>query len=126
MASGALQRAAGAERRVLTVVDGAAIDAVPADLAGLLEAVLRRSGRVDILVNGAGINSPTPFLDISEEEFDQVFERITARGIAYRPEPWPGHEGQINHNDGGRGFYFSDPSGHLLEVLTRPYGSGGR
>ena len=27
--------------------------------------------------------------------------------------------------DGGRGVYFEDPSGHLLEILTRPYGSGG-
>jgi catechol 2,3-dioxygenase-like lactoylglutathione lyase family enzyme len=62
---------------------------------------------------------------ISEQEFDEVFARITERGIAYRPAPWPGNEGQINHNDGGRGMYFSDPNGHLLEVLTRPYGSGG-
>ena len=33
--------------------------------------------------------------------------------------------GEINHNDGGRGVYFQDPSGHYLEILTRPYGSGG-
>jgi hypothetical protein len=25
---------------------------------------------------------------------------------------------QINHRHGGRGFYFEDPSGHVLEVLT--------
>ena len=24
---------------------------------------------------------------------------------------------------GGRGVYFRDPSGHLLEIITRPYGS---
>jgi catechol 2,3-dioxygenase-like lactoylglutathione lyase family enzyme len=30
----------------------------------------------------------------------------------------------INHRDGGRGVYFEDPDGHLLELLTRPYGSG--
>ena len=61
---------------------------------------------------------------ITEEEFDEVFARVTGRGITYWPNPWPGNEGQINHNDGGRGFYFMDPSGHFLEVLTRPYGSG--
>jgi hypothetical protein len=33
--------------------------------------------------------------------------------------------GEINHNDGGRGVYFRDPDGHCLEVITRPYGSGG-
>ena len=32
---------------------------------------------------------------------------------------------EINHHDGGRGFYFEDPNGHFLEVITRPYGSGG-
>jgi len=33
--------------------------------------------------------------------------------------------GEINHHDGGRGVYFEDPNGHLLEIITRPYGSGG-
>jgi hypothetical protein len=53
-----------------------------------------------------------------------VHARVTARGLTIWPNPWQGNEGQINHNDGGRGFYFMDPSGHFLEVLTRPYGSG--
>ena len=61
---------------------------------------------------------------ITEEDFDDVFARVQEREITYWPNPWPGNEGQINHNDGGRGFYFCDPSGHFLEVLTRPYGSG--
>lgn len=42
------------------------------DLVALRDAVLERSGRVDILVNGAGVNSPTPALEISEEEFDSI------------------------------------------------------
>lgn len=61
---------------------------------------------------------------ISEEEFDDVYARVTGRGLTIWPNPWMADEGQINHNDGGRGFYFQDPSGHFLEVLTRPYGSG--
>jgi catechol 2,3-dioxygenase-like lactoylglutathione lyase family enzyme len=61
---------------------------------------------------------------ITEEEFDEVFARIQQRGITFWPNPSRGNEGQINHRDGGRGFYFEDPSGHYLEVLTRPYGSG--
>ena len=39
----------------------------------LLQAVLDRSGGCQILVNGAGVNSPTPFLDISEDEYDSIF-----------------------------------------------------
>ncbi len=42
------------------------------DLRQLLSEVLRRSGRIDILVNGAGVNASTPFLDITEEEFDRI------------------------------------------------------
>ena len=61
---------------------------------------------------------------ISEDDFDGVYARVMERGLTIWPHPWRGDEGQINHNDGGRGFYFEDPSGHYLEVLTRPYGSG--
>jgi catechol 2,3-dioxygenase-like lactoylglutathione lyase family enzyme len=61
---------------------------------------------------------------ISEAEFDQVYERVMARNLTIWPHPWRTDEGQINHDDGGRGFYFLDPSGHFLEVMTRPYGSG--
>jgi NAD(P)-dependent dehydrogenase (short-subunit alcohol dehydrogenase family) len=43
-----------------------------AELGALRDAVVERSGRIDIVVNGAGINSPTPFFDISEEEFGRI------------------------------------------------------
>ena len=61
---------------------------------------------------------------ISEDEFDQIFARITKRGLPYWADPQQTRQGEINHRDGGRGVYFEDPSGHLLEILTRPYGSG--
>ena len=50
------------------------------EVEGLLAAVLQRSGRVDILVNGAGINSATPFFDITEEEFDRIL-RVNVKGV---------------------------------------------
>lgn len=61
---------------------------------------------------------------ISEEEFDASFGRIRAAGIDYWADPHGQRPGEINHNDGGRGVYFFDPSGHGMEIITRPYGSG--
>jgi catechol 2,3-dioxygenase-like lactoylglutathione lyase family enzyme len=60
---------------------------------------------------------------ISEPEFDQIFGRIQARGLTYWADPGRTREDKINHHDGGRGVYFEDPSGNLLEIITRPYGS---
>lgn len=62
---------------------------------------------------------------VSEDDFDVIFGRITAKGLPYWPDPRRSREGEINHNDGGRGVYFPDPDGNVLELLTRPYGSGG-
>ncbi len=61
---------------------------------------------------------------ISEPEFDQIFARIRARGLRFWADPGRSRPGEINHNDGGRGLYFEDPNGHLLEILTRPYARG--
>ncbi|MFJ4684391.1 VOC family protein [Streptomyces sp. NPDC088789] len=62
---------------------------------------------------------------VTEDEFDTVFARIQRAGLTYWADPHHTHEGEINRNDGGRGVYFDDPNGHVLEILTRPYGSGG-
>jgi NAD(P)-dependent dehydrogenase (short-subunit alcohol dehydrogenase family) len=51
-----------------------------AELESLRDAVLKKSGAIDIVVNGAGINSPTPFLDITEEEFDRIV-RVNFKGV---------------------------------------------
>ena len=57
---------------------------------------------------------------LGEAEFDAIFERIKAKGIAYGSEPDDHDNGKINRRRGGRGFYFQDPNGHLLEVMTVP------
>jgi catechol 2,3-dioxygenase-like lactoylglutathione lyase family enzyme len=62
---------------------------------------------------------------VSETEFDAIFDRISKRGLTYWADPGQRRAGEINTRDGGRGLYFEDPNGHLLETLTRPYGSGG-
>ena len=62
---------------------------------------------------------------VSEDEFDTIHGRIVERGLDHWADPFKQHPGEINRNDGGRGVYWHDPDGHFLEVITRPYGSGG-
>lgn len=60
---------------------------------------------------------------VTEKKFDEIFQRIKERKLTYWADPFNEKRGEINHHDGGRGVYFNDPSGHKLEVITRPYGS---
>src|SRR3954447_17507366 len=55
---------------------------------------------------------------ISEAEFDAIFARVKEAAITYGSGPRSRADMQINHRRGGRGFYFEDPNGHVLEVLT--------
>ena len=61
---------------------------------------------------------------IDEDDFDAIFARIRERGLDYWADPGRTQRGEINRNDGGRGLYFLDPDRHVLEIITRPYGSG--
>ena len=58
---------------------------------------------------------------VSEAEFDQIFGRIKARGLDWWADPEKKSKGETYRFNGGRGLYFSDPSGHLMEIQTRPY-----
>ncbi len=55
---------------------------------------------------------------VGETEFDTIFGRIKADGVIYGSGPRSSEDMQINHRHGGRGLYFRDPDGHLLEILT--------
>jgi catechol 2,3-dioxygenase-like lactoylglutathione lyase family enzyme len=57
---------------------------------------------------------------ISDEEFDAILGRLKAEGRTYGSGPRSPEDGQINTRRGGRGFYFYDLDGHLLEVMTTP------
>jgi catechol 2,3-dioxygenase-like lactoylglutathione lyase family enzyme len=59
---------------------------------------------------------------VTEAEFDEIFGRIRARGLDFWADPLQRHPGGINTHDGGRGVYWHDPDGHVLEIITRPYG----
>ena len=59
---------------------------------------------------------------IGEADFDAVYARIRERGLAHWADPARTKPGEINRHWGGRGVYFDDPNGHLLELITKPYG----
>jgi len=88
---------------------------VRADNAVSLDFMLKEDGKV------AGQHYA--FL-VDEAQFDLVLGRIRAEGVKHWADPGQSKPNEINHHDGGRGVYFVDPNGHLLEILTRPYGSG--
>ncbi len=61
---------------------------------------------------------------VNEPEFDEIFGRILERGLPHWADPGQTRPGEVRRQrDGGRGVYFEDPSGHLLEILTRPEAS---
>ena len=60
---------------------------------------------------------------VSDAEFDAGFDRVKARDLDFWADPARTMAGEINTHFGGRGVYFADPDGHLLEMITRPYGS---
>jgi hypothetical protein len=59
---------------------------------------------------------------VSEQKFDEIFGRIKEWGLQYWADPGKNRPGEYNTNDGGRGVYWDEPSGHFLEIITRPYG----
>jgi catechol 2,3-dioxygenase-like lactoylglutathione lyase family enzyme len=61
---------------------------------------------------------------MGEAEFDAAFDRIRQQHLPYWADPGKTQRDAVNTRDGGRGLYFEDPDGHLLEIITRPYGSG--
>jgi len=80
---------------------------------------------LDLVKDNGAISSRHFAFLVSETEFDAIFGRIEQGGLSYWADPFGKEPGRINRRDGGRGVYFDDPNGHKLEILTRPYGSGG-
>ena len=61
---------------------------------------------------------------IDDAQFDRVLKRLKRSKQTYWADPGRTEKNAINTYYGGRGLYFEDPDGHLLEVITKPYGEG--
>jgi len=57
---------------------------------------------------------------VDDSEFEAIFSRIKKAGITYGSAPWSLDDGKFNDWGGGRGVYFKDPNGHVLELMTVP------
>ena len=57
---------------------------------------------------------------VSKREFDVILRRIKKARIAFGSAPWSLDDGKLNDWNGGRGVYFRDPDGHVLELMTVP------
>ncbi len=57
---------------------------------------------------------------VNDQEFDDISGRLKREEVKYGSGPGSPEDGRINTRRGGRGFYFPDLDGHLLEVMTRP------
>ena len=99
--------------------------AAPAPFGPFLVVKTANGVSLDFIDDRAGeiISRHFAFL-VGEAEFEEIFGRIKARGLDTWADPARTRAGEINRRDGGRDVYFRDPSGHFLEIITRPYGSG--
>jgi catechol 2,3-dioxygenase-like lactoylglutathione lyase family enzyme len=58
---------------------------------------------------------------VDDAHFDRAYRTIVDRGLEHWADPQRSKPGEINNEHGGRGVYLLDPSGHYLELITRPY-----
>jgi catechol 2,3-dioxygenase-like lactoylglutathione lyase family enzyme len=57
---------------------------------------------------------------VGDREFDAILGRIKKAKLVFGSAPWSLDDGKLNHWGGGRGVYFQDPNGHVLELMTVP------
>ncbi|WP_026548350.1 VOC family protein [Paenarthrobacter nicotinovorans] len=58
---------------------------------------------------------------VDDQHFDRAYGRLVSAGVEHWADPQMTRPGETNTEHGGRGVYFKDPSGHALELMTKPY-----
>lgn len=95
----------------------------PTPFGPMLVVKLANNVSLDFYDNDGEITSQHYAFLIPESDFDQVFARIVDKKVSYWADPGRQRPGEIYQHNGGRGLYFVDPDGHLLEIMTRSYES---
>jgi catechol 2,3-dioxygenase-like lactoylglutathione lyase family enzyme len=57
---------------------------------------------------------------VSGAEFDAILQRVKSAGLAFGSGPRSLEDGNLNNWNGGRGFYYEDHDGHVIELMTMP------
>ena len=109
--------------RFLTIVLG--LSAPPSLLGPFSVVQVSDDTSLDFVETDGEIRSQHYAFLVNENEFDAIFARVREQRLAFWADPFRKERDRTNTWDGGRGVYFDDPNGHLLEIITRPYGSGG-
>lgn len=97
---------------------------LPAPVAfGPFQAVVTANGASLDFIDAGGepFDSQHYSFLITDEEYPAIRERVLTRGVETWGDPGRSRPGGEYQQNGGKGFYFLDPSGHFLEVQTRPY-----
>ncbi|WP_421118250.1 VOC family protein [Aquihabitans daechungensis] len=97
---------------------------LPAPVAfGPFQAVVTANGASLDFIDAGGEPFDTQHYSflITDEEYPVIRERVLSRGLETWGDPARSSPGEEYRHNGGVGFYFCDPSGHFLEVQTRPY-----
>lgn len=90
----------------------------PTPFGPMLVVRLNNNVSLDFYENDREISSQHYAFLVGEDDFDQIFVRIRDRGLQYWAAPGKQRAGETYQHNGGRGVYFDDPDGHLLEVMT--------
>ncbi len=84
----------------------------------MVEAVVARAGRIDILVNNAAAFDMAPFLEITEESYDRQFA-INVKGLLFTLQAVAAR--MVRQGDGGKIVNFSSQAGRRGEALVAVY-----
>jgi len=78
---------------------------------------------LDFMAKDGAVSPQHYAFQVDDAGFDAGMARIELQGLSYWADPARNKPCEINHHWGGRGVYFEDPNGHLLELITKPYGA---